>query len=64
MFNCFVMKRLVVFSVPCGVGRGVGLYFLDAIFAFGGRKTRSLINRDNKASLPARAVEMLTSYWS
>lgn len=41
------MKRPVVFRALCRVGKGVGLYFLDAMLAFRGQKTRSLINCDS-----------------
>lgn len=55
------MKRLVVFFLFF-VEREVGLYFLDAMSAFRGQKTRSLINCDNKLFLTVREMEMLTSY--
>lgn len=57
------MKRVVVFFCSSWSGeREVGLYFLDAMSAFRGQKTRSLINRDNKLFLTVREMEMLTSY--
>lgn len=44
-------------------GGDAGLCFLDAMLAFGGQKTRSLINCDSKLFLTVREVKVLASCW-